>query len=421
MAVVMAVRDFRLLWIGQGTSFLGDQFATIALPWLVLQLTGDPLALGVMLASLGIPRAVSMVFGGAVSDRLSARAVMLVSDVARLLLMLALVLLTAAGAVRLWMIYILAASFGAASGFFMPASNSIVPTLVDREHLAAGNAIFQGTTQLSQFIGPAIAGSVIAWFTKDLGSSGQQSLTGISIAFAIDALALAVSVLTLWMMAPATFKETTSSRMLEAIRSGVAFLWSDKFLRLSFILLALANLLFAGPLLVGIPVLADSRLAEGALGYGLIMSAFAAGNLAGMVSAGMLPKPKGLVLRYFIPVLLIAFGVTMFSLGWVKTTWAAIAILLPVGVGNGYMQITAYTLLQRRAPARMLGRLISLLLVANFGMVPLSQAISGALSKWSLTGLFAIAGVAMLLLGVWAAFQPEMGEIEAIFNGPPSE
>src|SRR5512143_1665103 len=93
MAIVMALRDFRLLWIGQGTSFLGDQFAMIALPWLVLQLTGDPLALGMMLACLGIPRAVSMVFGGAVSDRFSARVVMLASDLARLALMVGLVFL----------------------------------------------------------------------------------------------------------------------------------------------------------------------------------------------------------------------------------------------------------------------------------------------------------------------------------------
>ena len=79
-------RNFRLLWLGQGTSLLGDQFAFIALPWLVLRLTNDPLALGLTLALGGIPRALIMLIGGAIADRFPARAVMLASDIVRMLL-----------------------------------------------------------------------------------------------------------------------------------------------------------------------------------------------------------------------------------------------------------------------------------------------------------------------------------------------
>lgn len=73
MARVMSLRDFRLLFAGTSTSLLGDQFALIATPWLVLQLTGDPLALGIVLALEGFPRALFMLLGGAVTDRLSPR------------------------------------------------------------------------------------------------------------------------------------------------------------------------------------------------------------------------------------------------------------------------------------------------------------------------------------------------------------
>src|SRR5512137_3083 len=94
--------NFRLLWIGQGTSLLGDQFFMIALPWLVLKLTDDPLALGIILALIGIPRAIFMLVGGAVADKYSARVVMLVSDVLRLLLTILLAVMILTGWLQLW-------------------------------------------------------------------------------------------------------------------------------------------------------------------------------------------------------------------------------------------------------------------------------------------------------------------------------
>ncbi len=86
MAKVMSIRDFRLLFGGATTSILGDQFAFIATPWLVLKLTGDPLALGIVLALEGIPRAVFMLLGGAITDRLSPRVIMLTADIIRFIL-----------------------------------------------------------------------------------------------------------------------------------------------------------------------------------------------------------------------------------------------------------------------------------------------------------------------------------------------
>lgn len=120
MFAALKTRDYRMLWIGQGISHLGDQFHLIALPWLVLTLTHDPLQLGFVLALAGIPRAVLMLIGGAFADRHSPRTIMLVSDALRFVLagMLAFTVLT--GTVQLWMVYALALAFGVVSGFFMP-------------------------------------------------------------------------------------------------------------------------------------------------------------------------------------------------------------------------------------------------------------------------------------------------------------
>ncbi|MEO8396870.1 MAG: MFS transporter, partial [Chloroflexota bacterium] len=82
----LRVRDFRLLWIGQSVSMLGDQFYLIALPWLVLQITGSALALGTVLALASIPRAMFMLIGGALVDRFSPRTIMFLSNIARMIL-----------------------------------------------------------------------------------------------------------------------------------------------------------------------------------------------------------------------------------------------------------------------------------------------------------------------------------------------
>jgi MFS family permease len=422
MLDVLGQRNFRLLWIGQGTSLLGDQFALIALPWLVLQLTGDPLALGIVMALTGIPRAIFMLVGGAAADRFSHRGIMLVTDLVRLVLTALLTVMVLTGYPQMWVLYAFALAIGTASGFFIPASNAILPTLIKSQELAAGNSIFQGTAQLSQFIGPSLAGGVIAWFAHRLGasaSSGSPGLQGIALALGIDALTFAVSVVTLWLMNSkkpglVVVGAAASEKMVEAIRSGVKYLLGDPFLRLMFILMAAANFLFSGPLLVGIPVLADTRFPEGAMAFGLIMSAYAAGNLVGILAAGALPKPDGAKMRLFVVGLFAAFGLVLASFGWLHNTWLAAGVMLLAGMGNGYLAITVITALQRRTPVAMLGRLMSLVMVASYGLMPLSQALAGALSKWNLNMLFVLSGAAMILLAAWSALQPELraaGEI----------
>src|SRR5262245_1325517 len=118
---VFAVRDFKLLWIGEAVSALGDQFAMVALAWLALLLTGSALALGTVLAVMAIPRAVFMLIGGAYVDRLSPRRVMQLSNATRLVAVAVLGAIVLAGQAQLWMLYIFAVVFGVADAFFYPA------------------------------------------------------------------------------------------------------------------------------------------------------------------------------------------------------------------------------------------------------------------------------------------------------------
>jgi hypothetical protein len=395
MRAVLGVRDFMLLWIGQATSMLGDQFHGIAGAWLVLKLTGDPLALGTVLALGGLPRAVFTVVGGAITDRFSPRKVMLASDGIRLLVSALLAVQIFTNTLEVWMIYVYALVVGIVGGFFGPASMSIVPRILRERDLQAGNSITQGSTQLIGFIGPALAGAMIAAFA--------DQNTGIGVAIAFDALTFIVSIITLWLMRTGSEAFVPASRfstseVLTSIRDGFKYMIKDPAIRLMFIIIAIANLSFGGPVGVGVPYLADTRFIEGAAAFGIILAGYAGGNLLGIILAGALPKLNQKALQILIVVLFLSFGLGIGALGWITVTWLATLDLFVMGALNGYISIIMITGLQRNTPKEMLGRLMSMILLANFALMPLSQAATGALLRWSVPASFIAASV--LLIGL---------------------
>ncbi len=406
MRNVFSIRDFRLLFAGVSTSLLGDQFTLISTPWLVLQLTGDPVALGTVLALEGVPRALFMLFGGAITDRFSPRVIMLAADIVRFVLVAMMTAVTFAGMIQLWMVYAFSLGFGLVAGFAVPAGNSIVPMIVKEKDLQAGNSLVMGVGQLVGFIGPVVAGILIGHFS--------ESLFGIGLAFGIDAITFAFSTLTLSLMhqggglssaANAQAQETVWA----AILAGLKYLWQDKALRLMFLVIAAINFLFVGPILVGIPVLADQRLAEGAVAFGMLMSGFAGGNLVGFVLAGTLPRPNGKMVRRLLIALLVAFGTVLGLMGFIHLTWVDFALMGLLGLGNGYVTIILFTSIQSRTPKTMLGRIMSLLTLSSIGLVPVSQALSGAIITLNLPLLFVLAGGLLVLVAFWTAVQPALG------------
>jgi MFS family permease len=416
---VMSLRDFRLLFAGSATSLLGDQFALIATPWLVLQMTGDPLALGIVLALEGIPRAAFMLVGGAITDRLSPRLVMLSADVIRLVLTALMALAVFTDGIQMWMVYAFSLSFGLVAGFAVPAQNSIVPMLVREEDLQGGNSAIMGVTQLAGFVGPTIAGVVIGAYA--------DSLFGIGLAMGIDAATFAISAVCLWLLRGGGRSKVTSAAGAAAglwreIGDGIRYLWADGILRLMFLILAAVNFLLIGPLLVGIPVLADQRLPEGAVAFGLLMSAFAGGNLIGFLLAGSLPRPSGTLMKAILIAVLAAFAVVVGLLGSIPSTWVDFGLLAVLGLGNGYLAIILFTWFQTRTPKDMLGRMMSILVFASAGLIPVSQALAGAVSKWDLDLMFAMAGGLALLATLWAALQPGLQAFsDSLAGSPPAE
>src|SRR6266702_3148838 len=176
-------RSFRLLGAGQLASTIGDLCYAVALPWLILSSHGGPVLLGAVLACYGVPRTVLIPVGGILADRLGPRLVMLIADAARCVLVAALAVLAARHTASLAVLGPLAALIGAGEGLFLPASFTIIPSIVIPEQLQAANAISTALNQVGSLLGPVLGGLLVA-------------TAGSAPAFAVDAASFAISALT---------------------------------------------------------------------------------------------------------------------------------------------------------------------------------------------------------------------------------
>ena len=400
-------RDFRLVFSGESISLLGDQFHFVALAWLTLQLTGSGVALGTVLTATAIPRALFMLVGGAMSDRISPRSLMLASNALRTVVVAIVAALVLTGNAQLWQLYILALIFGTVDAFFHPALNTIVPMLVSGRLLAPANALVQIMQQLSGLIGPAIAGLVVAAL-----STGP--------AFAFDATSFAFATLTIALVrggrraAPSAAGEGAdhhpSGGLLANIGSGVAYAWRDPAIRSLILLIAASNFAFTGPLLVGLPYLANTRFEGGAAAFGIIISAFGAGALGGAVVAGSIRHVPRLGLVTLLTAS--AMGIGLAFLGNVPTVILAVVAMAAIGLGAGFINTRIMAWLQARTPEAMRGRLMSLVLLGAIGLSPVSLAVSGVIIDFGAVSLmFAVAGaivVAAALVGLVAGIPSKM-------------
>lgn len=177
-----------------------------------------------------------------------------------------------------------------------------------------------------------------------------------------------------------------------------------------FLLIAGIELLVQGPTLVGMPVLANTRLAEGALALGVIIAAFSGGSLLGTVLGGVIPTPKRHLGPLLIALLVLA-GLLLMPFGSDTTTATASALLFWIGISSGFSYVLFTSWLQARTPAAMEGRVMSLLMAASIGLAPISNAVAGGLIKLSLSGVFLVAGAAMALLSLLVGIRREVRDM----------
>jgi MFS family permease len=406
---------FRRVAGGEAVSMLGEASYEIAFAWLVLSTSGSPAVLGTVLLSTAIPRGVFLLAGGAITDRVSPRTVMLASHLARGAAVTVLTVLVATGTLLTWHFYAVGAVVGVAEAFFWPASTSIVPSLVEPARLPRANALLGVAEQVSRLAGPVLGGALTAW-------SGPVTVLGFNAA---TFLVAAATTSTAPRRTPATIPDagarpssptstststsTSVSAIWREIRSGLAYAGGNAEVRMVLLLVAAATLSYSGLFGVGLPALSrefdggdDGR---GSVVLGVMVSAWGFGQLAGALAAGVtgLPRRWGLL----IIGMTLAEGTSFAVLGLVPHYLLAAVLLALLGIGVAYSTDVALpTFVQTRTPPAMLGRVNSVLDLPRFTLAPVSLALTGVLAAVDVRWAFAAAAVPMLLVGLALAVSP---------------
>jgi MFS family permease len=419
MTMVQPVRlpNFRRLFAGEGIAVLADQMLLVALTLLALRVAGPGFPLGSVLAVAAIPGALLMPVGGWVSDRFSPAGVLLLCGIGRTTLASALASIAFLEVSSLWALYALAATLGILNALYYPASLATVPAILkDKGLLEGGNALVMGAQQVSEMAGPVLAASVVALF-------------GLGAVFGVNALMFATAAILFGLVASGTRRATgttsgaqapsegpsrqeqralaDSERSLGSSRGpvagvleGIRYAWRDPLLRTMLFALALLGFCTSGPLRVGGAMLAETRLG-GAEAFGILLSTFGAGSLVGLVAAGSLVRTGRRGLNLIAGTA--ALGLGLGTLGFASNLFLAIALVLGMGVGAGYLGVVLMAWLQERTKPSLHGRVMSLMMFAAVAVDPLSYALMGALSGLDLRVMYAVAGSLLVLTALLGA------------------
>jgi MFS family permease len=387
--------DYCLWLIGGTISLLGDQFYLVALPWLVLQQTGSAMAMGAIMMAGAIPRALLMLVGGAVSDRMSARKIMIATAAARTICVTVIGVLVWLRILRTWELYALAFAFGVADAFAVPAQTAYMPSLVKREQLVAASSVSRSTAQMTTIVGPVPAGFVI----KTLGVAWAFFGDAISFLFIIGAL---------WKLPDPPKSQTARKAMLHSVVEGIAYVGKDVPLRSLMLLVTILNFCIAGPVSIGLAYLTKTKFGSPAA-YGIVISAVAAGSLLGVLLGGVWKiRKRGMM----ILLVSLALGVCLGSIGLLGKVWSIASVLLIMGAAAGMVNIHIGAWIMQRIDVAVRGRVTSVLMLASFGITPISLAVAGFLVARSLKLMFLLAGGLVVLAAVGGSFQKQVREIQ---------
>ena len=274
-------RNYALLFTGQLCSLVGDQLYVVALPFLVLGHAGVR-ELGLVLMCFGIARIATVPIGGVLADRMDKTKLMLFTDAGRALCVVAVAGLAFGPELSMLTVMALTAVLGGLEGLFLPPSYAILPDILsDENELPAGNALNTALESAAAFVGPALAGLVVAVFTP-------------GVALAIDAVTFVVSAATLLAIrvtprgagaageGDAVGESDHDTTADGASRKGfVRFLAVSRIVQLTLLIVLFSNLAFDAMAEVALPVFSRDYLGTGAQGFGVMLSAFGAGAVVG--------------------------------------------------------------------------------------------------------------------------------------------
>ena len=396
-------------------SLLGDGFYLLAIVWQVYELSDAPTALAVVGVCLTVPQVALVLLGGAITDRLERRHVLLAADVVRGVAVGVVGALAVAGELRLWHLFVLAAVFGVGSALFGPAFSAIVPELVPDELILQANSLERFVRPLAiRFVGPAVGGVIVARF-------------GAGTAFLLDAASFGASIAALLAIGRRPTLEAAERRpsLLRDVREGIGFVRSQPWLLGTILATSIAMLFFLGPVYVLLPLVVKQSLHGTASDLGLVFAAGGVGAMAAsfvLAGRGLPGRPLTVMYACWAAMCLQLVGYAVARSLWhvVVVTMLGTALLV-------YGQILWSTTLQRLVPKALLGRVASVDSVLSWGLTPISYAVTApVVQAFGLKTTLVVAGLAatVVLGGTYALFPrvrraDTVGPVEPVPVGGP--
>ncbi len=363
IAVALTHRNFRLLWLGALTSSIGTWMQKIAQAWLIVTMTGSASAFYVGLdAFVGeVPILLFTLIGGVVADRRDRRHMMLTSQVTQMAVAFILAALVYTETIQIWMILTLSFISGCAQAFGGPAYQSLIPTLVGKDHLPNAIALNSIQFNLARVIGPIVAGTALAAF----GMVACFGLNGVSFLFVIAAILALRNV---------HVPPTATTNMMAQMKDGLRYVRDSRNLKIV-TALGFTGAFLGLPLLTFLPVITKNVFNQDVGFYSWLMTCSGAGAVTGALIVAWLGKH-----RHISRVLLVSlgsFGFAMVAFSLSRTPLLSAAILFIAGALLVMCFSLTTSLAQLLAPAEMRGRVVSIYMVAFRGGSPLGGLASG--------------------------------------------
>lgn len=358
-------RHYRWFWLGMLASFIGIHLQLVARNWLVYEMTGSALALGIVIAAWGLPILLLSLYGGAVADRVKKRDLLIVTQVANGIITLIIAILIATGGILLWHLIAAAALTGIIFAFHVPARLAIIPELVQKREILNAIALNSTGMNLSRFVGFAIGGALLG-------------VIGVAGVYYVVVFCFFVSAALLFML---PVVEKVRQRAVTSIKvdmmEGLRYIYHSPLLR-SLLAMAFVSIAFGLPYMNLMPVFAVDIFDVGEFGLGLLLGMAGLGALIGSLILASLGdfRRKGLLCIS----LAFGFGATVALFGFSDSYPLSLVLLIAVGLlGAGYLAVNN-TLIQSKVPHEMLGRVMSIY-VMTFAMMPLGTLPLGAVSE----------------------------------------
>jgi len=379
--------NYRRFWFGQIGSLVGAWMQSVTLPWLVLQLGGSALQLGLVMACLFGPSMVVAPLGGVLADRIDKRRTLIVVNAVGMVQATALFALAVTGIVEIWHVYLLALVAGVVGAVEMPVRQAFVAELVPRRDLVSAIALSSTSFNLSRVVGPAIAGVTIAAF-------------GVATNFGINAVSYLSVIIGLLRIDPGQMHGVERPEQFPSIRAslaeGLRYARATPTVLWPLVLLGgLAALAMNFQTLL--PLFSRSALGMDAQGYGAIYAAMGAGALLGSLGLAFIggQRPLGrLIIGGGAAFLALAF-----ALGFVRSPILAFALVIGIGLASMLMVNTINVTIQNSVPDALRGRVMALYVTVFAGSAPFGGLLAGGLAQ-AFGAPFALSFGAALATGV---------------------